>query len=286
MKTLPTSKELRPNNSALSRIGLQKIHGVSASSVKWGWSVRELDHAGPCLLEVAACSRPQSADVVVAQIAHVGNHARIYTVDRKFSRLYEGDVIVGVIGYRYATSKFHAPSIDIERLHLLTNAGLCGTVRERHASTKAPTNLQVLGLLADGKGAPVNLRKRLFRPRSVSLANRKPVVLAVGSSMDSGKTTVVARTGQSLAAADRRVALLKLTGSVTNRDLDEFRSTGAVFVRDFSDYGFPSTYLLDEQTLLDLFQTMIFPPPNSGPTGSDTQLERSPDILPPFLRLI
>ena len=140
MTNLSICTELGSNSPTLSRISLQKICGVSSSSVKWGWSVRELDQAGVYFLEASACSRPRPADVVVAQIVRVGNHARVYTVDGKFSRLYEGDVIVGVIGYRYATGKFHAPSIDLERLHLLTNAGLCGTVRERHASTKAPTD--------------------------------------------------------------------------------------------------------------------------------------------------
>lgn len=224
---------------------------------KWGWAVRALVREGCVLMDTDAHVKPHMGDVILARIRQVGNHTRINMTDRRFSRLYEGDTIVGVVGYRYATDAFHAPTVEMTDLHLLTNAGLCGTVKKRHASIKAPTQLDVLGFLGDSAGKPVNLIDRLFNPRRLLATNNIPVILVVGTGMNSGKTTVTSRVSQALVAGGLRVAILKLTGSVSHRDLDEFGATGAVFNRDFSDYGFPSTYRVKEHCLLDLFQTMI-----------------------------
>lgn len=229
----------------------------SSPVVKIGWSVRAIKTLARPLPVTNEYGQPSPADVVVAQVESVGKHTRIYTEDRQYSRLYKGDEIIGVVGYRYATDAYHAPSIDPRRLQLLTNAGLCGTVQERHASAKAPTNLRLVGFLHNGKGAPVNLLKLLYRPRPLSLSVSMPVILVVGSGMNSGKTTVASCCAHALASRGRRVALLKLTGSVSHRDLYEFEATGAMYVRDFSSYGFPSTYLITEQQLTGLYQTML-----------------------------
>jgi hypothetical protein len=54
------------------------------------------------------------------------------------------------------------------------------------------------------------------------------------------------------------VAGCKLTGSASPRDLNELRSTGAMFATDFSDYGFPSTYGATLHELIQLFDCMVY----------------------------
>ena len=54
-----------------------------------------------------------------------------------------------------------------------------------------------------------------------------------------------------------RVAACKLTGSVSHRDQYALRGTGAHHVRDFSDYGYPSTYLCERDELTALFDAMM-----------------------------
>ncbi|MEO1339067.1 MAG: DUF1611 domain-containing protein, partial [Myxococcota bacterium] len=54
-----------------------------------------------------------------------------------------------------------------------------------------------------------------------------------------------------------RVAALKVTGSVSPNDRSELKATGAMHVRDFSDYGFPSTYRIDGSQLESLAATML-----------------------------
>lgn len=229
-----------------------------APFAKWGWSLRGLqDLDNEMSFDERVPDRLSPGDVALAEIGPIGHHARIYTRDKHMSRLYEGDVIVGVVGHRYATDAFHAPDIDPRRLNLLTNAGLLGTVKERHTSTKPPTKLRLRGVLVDRNSAPVNLRTRLFQVRPLPLTADAPLVLVIGTGMNSGKTTVLSKVGHALAARGKSVGLLKLTGSVTHRDLHEYSATGAAFVRDFSDYGFPSTYLVPDDLLHTLAQTMI-----------------------------
>jgi hypothetical protein len=53
------------------------------------------------------------------------------------------------------------------------------------------------------------------------------------------------------------VAYVKLTGTVFPKDAQLNLDLGADYVVDFSRFGFPSTYLCSEQTLLDLYQSLL-----------------------------
>ena len=95
--------------------------------------------------------------------------------------------------------------------------------------------------------------------------------------MNSGKTTTAAKLVKALLRRGVRVAACKLTGSVCQRDRGEFSATGAHFARDFSDYGFPSTYLATREELLALFETMLA---DAAPAQPDiTVLEIADGVL-------
>jgi hypothetical protein len=83
------------------------------------------------------------------------------------------------------------------------------------------------------------------------------LIYIVGASMNSGKTTTAARLIKGLSELGLNVAACKLTGSVSNHDPDELVSAAARHVIDFSDYGFPSTYLCSKEELLELFHVMM-----------------------------
>jgi hypothetical protein len=89
------------------------------------------------------------------------------------------------------------------------------------------------------------------RPKTVctvfTLPSRvTPVVLAVGSGMHAGKTTVVSRAGRALTACGRCTALLKLIKSISHRDIYEYAPTGVPCTREFSDDGVPLTCRIEE----------------------------------------
>jgi hypothetical protein len=133
---------------------------------------------------------------------------------------------------------------------------MIGTVRSRHRSIGKPTTVRLLGFLASEQGKLLNLSDMTFRP-SKPLRRVNNLVAVVGTGMNAGKTTSCVHLIKSLSSQGVRVAACKLTGSVSNRDQDEMKAAGAVKVVDFSDYGFPSTYLMDKDKLLQLFNTMM-----------------------------
>ena len=134
---------------------------------------------------------------------------------------------------------------------------MIGTVKSKHKSIKNPTQIKFIGYVTDESGSKLNLKDLQFAEKRQPKSPTKKVIFAVGSGMNSGKTTTVARMVRGLVEKGVRVAACKLTGSVSHRDLFEMKSTGAIKATDFSDYGFPSTYKCEIPELLDLFHTML-----------------------------
>ncbi|TSA33853.1 MAG: hypothetical protein D4R64_13400 [Porphyromonadaceae bacterium] len=226
-------------------------------TTKMTWSVRKFHKEELYVSKKMESNVYEAGDVVMVMVTKVANHTRIYTADNKFLRLYKGDIIVGTLGYRYASDAFHANSIDLSNLHLLTNSGLIGTVTSRHSETIEPTRLKLIGIVSDHKDfEPINLKSALFKPGKKGLTY-PPVIFVIGTGMNSGKTTTTARIGHSLVENGLSVSLLKVTGSVAYRDLFEFESTGARYTADFSDYGFPSTYMCPQEELVGLYSRML-----------------------------
>lgn len=222
---------------------------------RWGWACRALDSTTTYRLLREPFGLPRVGDVAVVEVETVRNHTAIHTADHKRLRLYPGDKLVGVFGNRYATDAYEAEVRAADELHILTTAGMLGTVISRHRNTRLPTETRMLGYLADESGRRINLKS--LRVQTVISGNLPAkVVLAVGTGMNSGKTTTSTKLVKSLLRSGARVAACKLTGSVCHRDNFELRATSAPFVCDFSDYGFPSTYMCAKAELVDLFHTM------------------------------
>ncbi|MDH3716495.1 MAG: DUF1611 domain-containing protein [Planctomycetota bacterium] len=225
-------------------------------STKWGWACRAMDRQAPYVLARDDTFDPVVGDVAVVEVASVKHHTRIVTSDHQRLRIYEGDRLVGIFGNRYATDAFEGRVTSCEDLHLLTSAGMLGTVVSRNQKTQSPTQLRMLGYLAASGGRRINLLN--YRQQTVLSSDfAANVVLAVGTGMNSGKTTTAAKLVKALVRRNVRVAACKLTGSVCHRDLFELKAAGAHDTRDFSDYGFPSTYLCDGEDLVNLYQTML-----------------------------
>ena len=75
--------------------------------------------------------------------------------------------------------------------------------------------------------------------------------------MDSGKSTSAAFLARGLKIAGKTVAYIKLTGTGYTKDKDLVYDCGADVTLDFTDAGFPSTYMCEKQELLDLYQTLL-----------------------------
>ena len=232
------------------------------SRAKCGWACRSLRRdeqytVVPMADGLASESKGQPGDVIVARVTQVRNHTRVVTPHDGRVRLYEGDLVIGVLGNRYATDAFEAYAVvENDSVDMLTNAGMLGSVRQRNPAVKPPTRLEVIGQLADAGGEPINLIRREFEA-GIGADISKRVVLMLGTGMNAGKTTSATKLVRGLMAQGHKVGALKVTGSVSSNDRSELAATGATYVRDFSDYGFPSTFLEDFDRLKQLFLTMV-----------------------------
>lgn len=75
--------------------------------------------------------------------------------------------------------------------------------------------------------------------------------------MDSGKTTSAAFLARGLKTTGKKVAFIKLTGTSFTKDKDFVYDCGADITVDFTDGGFPSTYMCSKEEIKDLYQTLL-----------------------------
>ncbi len=228
----------------------------SETNIRWSWACRVSGIRQVDLLSRQSMGAPKAGDLALVRVEDIGSHERITTHDNQRLRIYPGDLIVGVFGNRYATDAFEGEVLDTQDLSILTAGGMIGTVLSRHRSTQRPTRVRFMGYVSDGNGKVANLKQEAFRV-SAPLRNPSNLVAVVGTGMNAGKTTSCVKLIKALGDLNQRVAACKLTGSVSNRDQDEMRAASAVKVLDFSDYGFPSTYLTDKAELMSLFSSIM-----------------------------
>ena len=207
--------------------------------------------------------KPQIGQLVVAEVLKLGKNETLEDRTGLSGRIFVGDRIVGAFGNRYATHQFegYIPSRPASRCDLLSVGGVCGKVTSRHNAVRPPTRLRVLGLVSDEHGQVLTTSMFGLAPISdeapVVRDSTSEVIVVVGSSMDSGKTTVAGMLVRSLSRAGFRVAATKLTGTAASKDCRFYQSCGADPVLDFIDAGYPSTYLLDPHQITHLQQVIL-----------------------------
>ena len=198
---------------------------------------------------------PRIGDLVLAQVVSVGHHKRLEQRNGTTWHIFPGDQVMTAFGNRYATDQYEAyvPKAPVPECDLVSVGGVCGEVLSQHPSMNQPTRLRVLGGVCGNDGQIVNLR-------SFGLPRREwtqRVVLVVGSSMNSGKTTTVGTLVRALRAGGFSVAAAKTTGTAAGKDSRYFTSCGARPVVDFTHAGFPSTYMIDLPELLHIHDTLV-----------------------------
>ena len=202
---------------------------------------------------------PSAGDVVLARVVEIGKHTRLEGPASRRQAMFVGDEILVAFGNRYAPDQFLAEvPTDLSECSLVAGGGLAATVLEQHADIDMATRIQPIGLLARG-GQVVNLAD--LAPHTVSnsseLPGRPPVIAVLGTSMNSGKSTTLACLVKGLTAAGLNVSAGKATGTGAGNDPLLFADAGASRVLDFTDFGFPTTYLLDYERVRGLLTSLI-----------------------------
>src|SRR5436190_3105203 len=230
-------------------------HGA-VPPMQWSWACRKLGLQSSSVLEDFGSAPPRAGDVALVRVEKSGFHKYLITADNRRLRLYPGAHFTGVFGNRYASDAYEGTIQGLDNLNMLTAAGMIGTVLSKHSTMAEPTELSLVGFMSAEEGKRLNLKQRLFRPTPTRRLPRN-LIYIVGTSMNAGKTTTATRLIRGLCDLGVRVAACKLTGSVSNRDQDELAAAASQDVIDFSDFGFPSTYLCSREELMVLFHAML-----------------------------
>jgi hypothetical protein len=228
------------------------------------YAVRHVPEAEMCNL-LPTPDVPEVGDVTLAEVKQIGKNTALELSNGRRCAMHVGDLIVVVFGNRYATMQFEGYArMEDDRCDLLSMGGICGIVETKHDDVAGPTKLQILGTIADKQLKPLNMANFALPPAP---SHRKPSVAVVcGTSMDAGKTYSAMCTIKGLRSQGYRVAAVKLTGSAAGRDTWTMLDAGACVALDFTDGGWPSTYLCAREELLNLYRLLVG---HAGAHGAD-----------------
>lgn len=226
-------------------------------SAKWAFTTRRVaaDQA-QTLVQTGAV--PRVGDLVLAKVRRIGQHTRLELTNGRKAKLSRGDEIVAVFGNRYAPDQFEAiiPEVMGE-CHLVASGGVVSRVTFKHEAVKSATVINAVGLLADAEGRILNLADHALAPALNLGRERPPVIAVVGSSMNSGKTTIAAHLVRGLTLGGFAVNAGKVTGTGAGGDFWLMEDAGARRVLDFGDAGYPSTYRLSPAAVKQVFVTLL-----------------------------
>lgn len=155
--------------------------------------------------------------------------------------LLPGDRLIGALGTRAATLEVVGDWREISddlKMQMLTAAGVLGFCTSAALQSAELANVKYLGH-AFRNGKPCHMKDYVtpFDPHPIEA----PVILIIGTSMDSGKTVAAVAAVRELVKMGRQVAGAKVTGVGRLRDILAMEAAGADPVMDFVDVGLPST---------------------------------------------
>ena len=204
---------------------------------------------------------PRVGDLVYGRIQYIGEHSSLENKHGRIHAVTDGSRAVFVYGNRYAPDAFEGvvPERFEREADLIARSGVIGRMRVRNSATKDPTKVEVYGYVVDEYGNVVNTRDHpVARPSKPPLAGRRRarMVLHIGTSMNSGKSTSAMASCWALSSMGHSVRACKVTGTASLKDILHMQDAGAEKISDFSHLGYPSTYLLDEEELLGVFHDL------------------------------
>ncbi len=240
-----------------------KTNPLMKTRIKKTYICRDIDQWN-LTSKISESYQPEVGDVGIFEVLSIGKHNNLQNDEKRNCSIIKGDQIMAAFGNRYATAQFegYIPEHINQELHILGAGGTIGIIKSMHKKFEAlgPTTLRIVGLVTDKKGTVLNTKKMMHKKMLAfrgSAASATKVILSLGSSMDSGKTTSASYLVHGLKQEGLNVSFIKLTGTVYTKDADLAWDMGADSVADFGDFGFPSTYMCDQEELLSLYESLL-----------------------------
>ncbi len=207
---------------------------------------------------------PKAGDVALFEVLEIGKHSSIQGISGNNAYLFPGDQFLAAFGNRYATEQFegYVPSEPTQILDILGKGGVVGQLKSMHYKFEdiGTTKVKLVGYAVNEQKEIVNsiyFDKERVNFDPISECFKAKTILSLGCSMDSGKTTTAAFLSRALSKHNKKVAFIKLTGTYYTKDRHFVRDCGASVAIDFGTSGYPSTFLLEEKELLDLYQFLM-----------------------------
>ncbi len=198
----------------------------------------------------------ETGDYAVCEVTETSRSSQIELTTGRMTEVTVGDLVIGALGIRAATLEAVGSWQDVGedlRLQAMTAAGLLGRVTSQSSFIPKPIDLIYRGHVTRA-GGKVSMRHFVVAPTSTTLTC--PVLLLIGTSMSSGKTTSARVIIRRLKRMGLRVAGAKLTGAGRYRDILAMSDAGADAIYDFVDAGLPSS-VCDEETYGRALTTLL-----------------------------
>lgn len=197
------------------------------------------------MVEVAPDVEVREGAVVVGRVlTESRSYGNMELPSGRLAKVVRGNLVAGVLGARQALHGYmgHMPEkVEVgDVLSLLNMGGVIGTSDAPNKDLGPPMQVEILGgVVREGKFLNI---QDFGLPRADSLdADGPPLVLILGTSMNSGKTFAAAEIIRCWVQNGIRVAAGKLTGVAALRDTLSMSDNGAAATASFLHCGLPST---------------------------------------------
>ncbi|HUS49148.1 MAG TPA: hypothetical protein VMZ91_03230 [Candidatus Paceibacterota bacterium] len=204
---------------------------------------------------------PEIGDVIYGKVVRLGQHIQLENKNARLHTINDGSVGVFVFGNRYAPDYYEGfiPTSFQSEVDLMSRSGVIGKVKYKNASKQDPTIIKILGYIVNKDGIILNTKNfNMIKLISNKKTNKKraKLILNIGTSMNSGKSMSSAACCWVLSSLGYGVRFSKITGTASLKDILNAEDKGAEVINDFTYMGYPSTYMLDEEELLNIFNTI------------------------------
>ena len=209
---------------------------------------------------ISVGKKPEMGDLVYGEVMSVSAHAGIENRFGRVHNLHNHSKAIFVFANRYSPDYFEGvvPEAYTEQIDLISLAGVIGRMTVKNTNKQDPTQIKILGYVCDKNGKIVNTRDHsLIVPKSkFKKFPRSKCIVVVGTAMSSGKSRAAVELCRILCMLGKKVCAAKITGTARLKDILFMNDGGASPVVDFTYLGYPSTYLLSEHELLEIFNNI------------------------------
>lgn len=224
----------------------------------WRWSTAASNIPKKSITGFMPIGNPLLGDLALVQVISIGSHSVIEESTGGRLSIFPGSIFVGTFGNRYAPDEYEGVIPDKldenNTVDLLNVGGVIGKVLSGNSIKGEATKLKVLAFLKDKNekiantlNYPIKSEENSNKPKNCNL------IVVTGTSMNSGKSNTAKAITYSLTCAGKSVVAGKVTGTAAKKDILLMKTAGAIEVCDFTSFGYPSTYLLDHEKMLNLF---------------------------------